>query len=283
VTERVLVCPFEPALLARLRGRAVVLQLDDVAQLDEAAACAGQHDLRLQCLQVRTLLALTDVHPRVAWTWPLALHVPRMGPVLDFLKLLPVLHQLNLRVALPSDDLASYRDLRIMASLGLTCVVDFRPTVHWDELADLMTYALLSPVPHGSVSPFHDVADAYAPRQRTDFGRVYFEDPAVYLHVDRQGRVALTAAALAAGQFIAQDAAGLTDVEALPAYREHAERWRQVFLAKDGCAACAGWRVCLAKFAPPQGPGCSEFFTELMDVVERQQRVARPRKTVWRP
>lgn len=283
MTERALVCPFEPALLGRLRGRRVVLQLDDVARVDEAAACARDHDVQLVCLQVRCATALTQVPWRVEWTWPLALHAPRMGPVLDFLKLLPVLHQLNVRLALPSDDLASYRDLRIMASLGLSCVVDFGAAVHWDELADLMTYALLGPVPHGSVSPFHDVADAYSPRQRTDFGRVYFDDPAAYLHVDRQGRVALTAAALAAGQFVADDAAALPDVEALPAYREHAEKWRQVFLEKDGCASCAGWRVCLAKFAPPQGPGCSEFFTELMGVVERQQALLKPRKTVWRP
>jgi hypothetical protein len=175
---------------------------------------------------------------------------------------------LDLRLFLPgtSENLLA---LRLAASLGVPGGVELVEAVDWTALSDLATYALLGLVPHAPISPFAEIADRYVATGRTDFGHVYLDDPTRYLHLDAEGRVALGAADLAAGRFVAERPEDLA-LQDHPAYRERVEGWRTLFLEPDGCAWCPGFRICLGRLRG-LGEGCAAFCEDLMDVVERHQ------------
>jgi hypothetical protein len=285
VTSRILVCPFDRRLLETLRGWRVVLRLPDAAELGDAIAVAGASGVELHCVAIESDAAVS-AHPyEGAWKEaPIALHAPRLGPFRELVGLLPRIRKLDIRIFLPTDDPESLRSLRILSSLDVPCGLVFGDRVDWEELADLMTYALLPLVPNGPISPFAEVAERYTPKAYTDFGHVYFDDPSRYLHLGEDGRVALSAADVAAGEFLADRVDELNGLEDHPAYRARVGGWRSsYFLDAEGCASCPGFRVCLGRVAHLKDDegGCSAFFAELMDVVEQHQTRA-PRST-WQP
>jgi hypothetical protein len=286
VTGHTLVCPYDEALLASLRGQRVVINVDDVTELAAARQAAERSELEVVCLAAHTELPLAAVPFEEGWLdWPIALHAPRLGRFRELVGCLPLLRRLDLRVFLPTDQTDCYRDLRILSSLGLSCAVDFRTQVDWEALTDLMTYALLGLVPRGPISPFVEIADTFAAGQRADCGRVYFDDPATYLHLDRSGRVALTAALAAQGEFLADRPEACANLDADPAYLEHQQAWRRVFLEPEGCAWCPGWRACSGRLVSFRngGQACRDFAVELMQVAEARPSGEKRRQSVWQP
>lgn len=291
-STRFLVCPLDDELLVRCAGRSVVLQIDHSDQVPAAREAAGRIGFHLHCLHLRSGAPLTAIPVSADWRGtPLALEVQRIGPLPALFAMLRPLRELDLRVYLSTDEARNYVGLRILASLGIECALVFGATVDWVQLTDLMTYALLGQVPHAAIDPFAHIAHYYAPQHRTDCGAVYFDDPARYLHLDRQGRVALDRADLMAGRFVLQrvEELGQLELEELEAYRLRAGAWRDRFLEGDRCARCQGWRVCLGRLAhtlpPGDAPGeCGPFCAELLEVLEQHQALHRgPTRQVWRP
>lgn len=287
MTPHVLVCPNHEPLLQRLGGRQLVLRVTDAREMNEAVRCSQQYNLQVQCywLTSQVPLAALDLPPEHQ-DQPLAVYVPELGPFPEFIPRLPELRGMNLRVYLPLCCRENYTNLRILSSLGIASAVIFRePEPDWENLSDLMTYALLGMVPHAHIEPFHYIATHYDTSKPMDFSAVYFDDPRRYLHVNEQGWVALTSKDLEAQNFILGDLQGLDAMAEQEAYLNRLEAWRELFLAPEGCAYCPGWRVCLGKFRGTAGanPGCREFFTELMEVAEQYQALQKQKKSLWLP
>lgn len=287
MTSRILVVPYRPELLERLPGRCVVVCVDRLEDISRAAADAQRLQVLLHCVKVRLSAPLASIPFQEAWrAVPLALFVPSLGRVRDLAKLLPVVRLLNLRVYLPAGRAESFTAIRILSSLGVETAVDFfdDPPL-WELASDLAGYALLGLAPRAPIEPFQLLSTQYRPDGATDFGAVYFDDPSRYLHLDESGRVAVSAAELAAGRFLAEDAALPEKPEDAPGYSTYVNRWRSIFLEPDGCAYCEGWRVCRGRYASQarHDQSCRGFFSELMDLVEQKQALKTGEKVTWRP
>jgi hypothetical protein len=219
---------------------------------------------------------------------PLAVMAPALGPFRDLARHLDRLRTLNLRVYLPCGHPENLAGLRILASVGIHCCADFRNGgTDWEALADLATYAVLERTPHAAMEPFAFIAANYPTAHRLDWGRVIFDDPGHFLHLDGDGRVALSQAELAEGRFVAHS---LSEIEApaeFPPIRERLRSWRHYFVDNHPCASCGGWRICLGKFSQDlaANAGCAEFFLEMMDLVRQHTalQVAPEERRIWQP
>jgi hypothetical protein len=283
MSRHILVCPFRNDVLSRLRGRALVVRTGELGEIPRVAGEVRGLNSPLHCVMAYSGGYLSDVPFQEDWQGiPIALSVKGIGHFPGFANKLTLMRLLNLRVYITLGRKESYTDLRILSSLGIASTAVFGVGgVDWEALGDLMVYALLGRVPHAPVEPFHYIAEHYEAGRRTDFGSVYFDDPERYLHVSDEGFVALSTRDLAAGRFIAEDASQL-DLGRCPAYTERLGAWKELFLRRQECSFCQGWRVCLGKFLNTQGhPGCREFFVELMEVVEQYKSMQEDRKQLW--
>ena len=284
--HHIVVCPADAALLRRLASRAVVLRVASLEAIDRAVDDAKQAETLLHCVVVESRHPLGLLTLEERWKdVPIALAVPSFGRLRDVVRLLPLIRQMNIRISLPADSAESLTGLRILSSWGVACMATpGSGSIPWDRFSDLGTYALFGLVPHGSIEPFDYLAKHYAANARTDFRGVWFEDPARFVHMDASGRFAFSSGELAAGDFAGLipdevDGIGESDV-----YRERLESWRRVFLDKDGCASCPGWRICLGAFQDRAhtDPRCRDAFAELLDEIERHQTTARKeRRELW--
>lgn len=286
MTSHILVCPFNENLLQLIKGRSLVLRANQVEEISSVVQYIKSGQIHIHCLWVHTAVPLASIAFQQDWLdIPLALYVPGPGCLRDLIRQLPLLRQLNIRVYLPTDLEENYTGLRILSSLGIESSLVFKkPGLNWELLSDLMTYALLGLIPHAPIEPFNYIASHYDRHRRTDYSAVYFEDPSRYLHLDEEGYIALSPKDLAVGNFIGH-ITELGDLDQCAAYNKRLEGWRDFFLETDGCAYCQGWRVCLGKFVDVRqsNPGCQQFFTELMDVVEQHQSLRNGNRVIWQP
>jgi hypothetical protein len=278
-----LVC--DRALIDRLDGRTVCVRVGAATDIAAAAADARQRNT-LSCVICNSQVPLEDIEIEDSWrNIPIALIVPAVGRFRNIARKAATLRSLNLRVFLPSDarNLAGARQL---ASLGIPVCLTFDSTPDWDALADLMTYALLGLVPHAPVDPFHTIAEVYRQTSRgEDWGRVWFDDPARYLHLDAAGRVALSRRDLEAGKFITDVPFQLDSPDVTRAIRQGREAWRDRFAEDHFCARCPSWRLCRARFCEGKAEpdGCQAFFSEMAEVLDRRRNTSPKPAAKWQP
>ena len=158
----------------------------------------------------------------------------------------------------------------------------------YNDSHDLMTYALLGPVPHAPIDPFQTIADGYRQTSRSgDWGRVFFDDPSHYLHLDAEGRIALSRRDLKAGNFVADDLSKLDSPEVERAVEERTEAWRNLFAEDHFCARCKAWRICRARLRDGKAApdGCDAFFREMEEVIERRRNKPGSNRSAekWQP
>jgi len=267
----------------------VVVRVDDPENIVDAASRVQRTGNQLSCVICDSVRPLSAITPAESWAGiPVALFVPEVGRLRDLTATIHRTRDLDVHVYLPAARPENLVSLRILASLNVpSCATFGAEPPDWEALADLMTYALLGPIPHVPIDPFEYIADHYAPDRWTQWDAVTFSDPRRYLHLDAESRVALSHDDLLAGAFIADDLGALDDIERHPAFVERAGRWRRFFAECTQCSCCPGWRVCQGMFVHTveRAPGCSAFFTELMDVVEqhnaKRRQTRQPNR--WRP
>ncbi|MBF0537069.1 MAG: hypothetical protein HQL03_02325 [Nitrospirae bacterium] len=285
MNTHIIVCPFNGDTLSRLAGGAVVVNIADVYEIERVYHESVRFKNKLHCVRVYTDIPLDCIEFRQEWRdIPVALYAPTLGRFTQFVRLLPILRQLNIRVYLPVATSQDIIWLRVLSSLGISTAINFDDGVcDWDALCDLMTYALLGRVPHATIEPFTYIATHYAPNQRTDFGAVYLDDPSRSLHMDDTGCVALTNSDLLKKDFIADDIRAIGDITQNERYNQWQQSWRQVFLRPDGCAWCGGWRLCQGRFHKDSNDnaGCKKFFIELMDIAKQHQDLRNKKRELW--
>ena len=282
-----LVCPNEPALLERLEGRTLCVCVDSPDEIVAAAKRAGRRN-RLHCVICDCATPIEDIKIEASWRGiPIALRAPSTGRFRALSGKLRALRSLNLRVFLACDR-ANLVGARLLASLGIPVCVEFGAAPDWNALADLMVYALLGIAPHAPIEPFETMAGCYHRTQRSeDWGRAWFDDPASYLHLDADGRVALSRRALVASDFVADDAGALETAAVREAIAARREAWRTLFADNHFCARCKAWRICAGRFrdGKTQPDGCEAFFCETAEAIERRRDKTKKneRAAPWQP
>lgn len=283
-----IVCPPNPSLLQSFTGRTVAVRVNHPGEAPQAAAQVWESGNDLFCVIVESDTPLAQIEFREDQkAIPLAVMAPSWGKFRDLVKLLVMLRDFNLRVYLRCENPENITGLRILSSVGIhTCAV-FDGQTNWEALADLMTYAVLERVPHASMEPFTFIASRYDSFSYLEWGCVYFDDPRDFLHLDAQGRVALSPSDLSQKRFIAPSLSEITAPDEFPAIRERLQAWRHFFVENHPCASCGGWKICLGKFAAniPENQGCSAFFLEMLEVARQHQaRHAQVEEgRIWQP
>jgi hypothetical protein len=281
-----LVCPHERALIDRLEGRTVCVRVDAARDIAAAAADVRRRNT-LSCVICESV-PIEDIEIEDDWQGvPIALMAPSVGRFRNVAKKAAALRKLNLRIYLPceADNLTG---ARLLASLGIAVCIDFGAAPDWEALADLMTYALLGPVPHAPIDPFQTIADGYRQAARSDdWGRVFFDDPSRTLHLDAEGRIALSRRDLKAGDFVACDLSKLDSAEVKHAIEQRLDAWRNLFAEDHFCARCEAWRICRARMCDGKAApdGCDAFFHEMAEVIERRRGKPESNRPAekWRP
>ena len=283
----IIVCPANPPLLRRLAGRTLAPRVKRVDQAAAAAAQVTEAGASLFCVIVHAAQPMAALEfPQALKDVPLAIMAPTMGRFRDLAQRLGSLRGFNLRVFLPCDKPENFVALRVLSSLGIPSGAVFGADTDWDDLADLMTYAVLGRVPHAPMDPFSYIVSRYQPASYLNWGASIFDDPTRFLHLDGKGRVALSEAELRRRCFVADSLDGIAEADDLPAIGDRAQAWRGFFAENHPCTACPGWKLCLARFATgPAAPdrGCAAFFEEMIEVALRAQAltVARPEHRTW--
>lgn len=280
-----LVCPFNEELITYFGRRQLVVNVQELDHLISARQVVEHSGNHLRCVRLFLpgLLAELPAHPDITGI-PLALYVRGAGPFARLAHHLSWLRALDLRVFLALNEPEDYVAARILASLGVpTTVVPETAAMDWEALADLAAYALLGRGSRAPLEPFFSMSANFQPTALFQAGPLYFQDPARFLHLSAEGRVALSEADLAEGRFVADHCRELESVPHKPAYQERLRQWREPFLRFEGCSVCPAWRSCLGwwgRFAADHRQ-CREFVTELMDLLERRARSPRREKQLW--
>lgn len=266
-----IVCPDSEILLQKFTGLSVALKINNCNPLAGGVEKVRKSGNHLFCVILESERSLSDLefaehHKGI----PLAVMVPSVGRFRDLTKHLDLLRDLNLRVYLPCDNADNLTSLRILSSVGIHCCADFRNgRTDWESLTDLATYAVLGRVPHAAIEPFAFIVSNYNSAKYVDWGRVIFDDPRHFLHLDEQGRVALSPAELAEKHFVAGSPNEIEAPDEFPPIRERMLSLRHFFTDNHPCAFCAGWKICLGKFSDDlsENAGCAKFFAEMIDLV----------------
>jgi hypothetical protein len=260
--------------------------VDDAGRAAEAADEVARSGNELFCVIIESSVPLQEIElAEDLRRTPLAIMSPSMGRFQNASAKIKAWRNFNLRVYLPCDLAANITALKILSSLGVqTCALFGSGLEDWESLGDLMTYAVLGLFPHAPIEPFYFIADNYEAGDYLDWGALYFDDPKRFLHLDGDGRVALSRAELEKGHFIAES---LAECDVVAAARERTRAWTPYFLNNHFCSQCPGWKVCLGKFSAllPEGRGCSEMFAAMVEVARHYKRLKTPpsEMQVWRP
>jgi hypothetical protein len=260
--------------------------VDDAGRAAEAADEVARSGNELFCVIIESSVPLQEIElAEDLRRTPLAIMSPSMGRFQDASAKIKAWRSFNLRVYLPCDGADNMTAFKILASLGVqSCALLGSGHEDWECLSDLMTYAVLGLFPHAPIEPFSFIADNYEAGDYLDWGALYFDDSKKFLHLNGDGRVALSRAELEKGHFIA---GSLAECDVVAAARARTRAWTTYFLENHACSRCLGWKVCLGKFSAflPEGHGCSELFAAMVEVARQYQRLkALPSEMqVWRP
>ena len=272
----ILVCPFDENLISKLNQKAVILRTDRFEDIPRMRNCVNPSN-QLLAVVVRTDLPLTRIPYHESWgNIPIVIYASDLGPLREFLSKYDLVMKLNLNIFMPSSEEKTYTNLHILSSLKIYGGIRFDPgRVDWEQVNDLMHYALYAKTNHAPIEPFSYVARNYHPRQYLDFSSVYFDDPSKYLHVNGQEQIAFSDGELRQGRFFAEGLASLVTLEDNEAYQQRLRAWQEYFLQPGGCSSCEAWRICLGKFAESAKPAesCRKFFSELMDASEFHNKI----------
>jgi hypothetical protein len=166
-----------------------------------------------------------------------------LGAVRDLVGMLPLLKKLNVKFFFNGAVAQHYEAAQILSSLGIYSGIVINENADWEKLTDLMYYALCGKVAHAPIEPFQFVYDMYERNRLVNYGVAFFEDEENFLH-ERD-------------DFFSTESAEIQ--------RKH----RKFFYEATDCGACAGWRICLGKYATLEDKsGCRSFTAEWLQVMD---------------
>ena len=229
--------------LVSLKGRIIVVETSRVNDITTIAKAAQKNNY-LFCIKLHINQEITSIPFVQEWRKiPLVFYPSGLGEVRDLIRLLPILKKLNITFFLDCRKSKHYEDVQTLSSLGIRSGIIIDKTADWEKLTDLMYFALCGKIPHARIEPFQYLYDIYDRNTFMNYGAVFFEDPMVFRY------------------FTTRDTKG--------AQGAPRKSWNDFFYETRSCASCAGWRICLGKYAGLEDKtGCKDFTVKLLNLIE---------------
>ena len=276
---------FDENLISKFNGENILITSDSFNLLNRTYDVVNQNN-KLVNVTVYTQSALTSIKFLENWNRiPLALYLPSMGSYRMFFHMLPVLRQMNLRIYLPVSNNQNIIDVQMMASLGIFAGIYFdKKPINWEKVKELAFYSQYSKSQHAPVEPFHHISSKYKSDETLDFNAVYYNDPNQFLHINNEGKVALTYQLLKEGKFALESYLQINTLKENEDFVNYNTAWQRHFLDKTTCSYCPAWRICMGKFESSidAEKSCQQLFVEVLEGAENhQEKNKRKPEKVW--
>ncbi len=275
----------DAGLSKRLDVEKVVLVFDKLEDTLESGS-SHEREQSLHCVIVREARNLDLLtFEGIEHALPIALFVPAVGSIRIAISRAKVYSAFNLRIFLPALPRENLVHARILASLGIEMAVVIpqeEKDLPWDEISDLMHYAVYSPSRKGSIEPFERFVTRGDTQGVTAFGSPWFDDPERFIHIDAQGRLAFSKRDLEEGHFLQTRPEELSNLHQNEEYQGNLKRWQASFLRNSKCSYCAAWSACQGAYIEScsHDPRCEAFFSEMVEALDfRSQN--RGRTKIW--
>jgi radical SAM protein with 4Fe4S-binding SPASM domain len=280
-----LVLNFDENLISKFNGEEIIITTDSFNLLNRTYDVVNQQN-KLLNVTVFFQGAFTSIKFLENWAKiPLAIYVSSLGSYRMFFHMLPLLRKMNLRIFLPASNNQNLIDVQMIASLGMFSGIYFdKKAVDWDKMKELGLYAQFSKSQHAPIEPFHHISTKYNSEEKLDFNTVYYNDPTQFLHINSEGKVALTNPLLKEEKYVLDSFQKINTLKDTEEYNNYTTAWQRHFLEKTTCSYCPAWKICLGKFEDTidEQKSCQQFFIEIMDGAEihKEQHKRKPEK-VW--
>ena len=270
MSKKIIVMDYHEALISRMQKQILAVRVSEPELVLHASNRVNDRNT-LFCLLYEYNGSLVDMPFSEEWeSIPMALFVEEMGDFTALAGRLPVLRKMNIKVYMSSAREESYRELKILASLGVHgCLIIDSGCVDWNRVSDLMHYVIYTRTRHANIDPFSHIVKKHRKDIRTDYNYVYFNDPGHFLHMGAGEEIALSHDHLRNGDFLDRGIDCLEKIDKNKKYVAYMNQWQEDFIKTRTCSFCAGWRVCLGKFSENENlEECSKFFTEMLEAVD---------------
>lgn len=274
MSEHILVCPFDEKLLAKLQQKTLVINTDNFRIIPYINQEVNRNNI-LRAIKIQSPIPLSNIPFQKAWKdIPIVIYALKFGNYKELLPKLHLIRKLNIRIFLSSDNFANFLYLRILSSLRIECGLLFgRNPVDWDEVNDLMHYAVYSRTNHAPIEPFHQIVSNYRSTELQEYNSIYFDNSAHFIHVNENEQIALTSGEAENGQYIATGLDSLPQIIDDHGNGNETKEWQDILLERNECSFCKAFRICFMKSAQNSIPrnGCKHFFSDLMDAADFYQ------------
>lgn len=260
----------DETLISRLSGYAIVSRISDLEEIERVERSIHT-PTKLHCVVFEDrYCSLSSLEFKKEWEGiPLHLFIGSIGDFFAFSEKIKMLRQLSIRIFLYADHLQSITDVRILSSLGIyTGLVLPQDFTFWDELDDLISYAIYGRANHAPIEPFGYFCSNYNNSICLDPREVYFNSPKKFIHVDVNENIALNREDLLNKKFVAHGVENIAGLRMNEAFLENAHAWQNYFLLENGCAYCPAWRICQGYFDSSDNQMCRDININLLEAVE---------------
>jgi hypothetical protein len=223
--------------LKELKNRTLVVEIDAVEKI-EPMFRAVTVDNHLLCINVHINQDITAISFQKEWrSIPLVFFLSGLGSIRELIFQYPILKKLNIKFFFESKKKQNYEAVQTLSSLGIGSGIIISEDADWNKLCDLMYFALCSKHPHAPIEPFQFLYDLYDKNSFLDYGIVFFNNRSLFKNMNLK--------------------------------RKFEKSWNQFDYTTETCSSCAGWRICLGKFAGMKDKtGCSDFTVKLLNLIE---------------
>jgi len=258
-------------ILSQISNYKLVIKLKDISRLDNIENYVKKNNNSIYAIVIEIeLLETLNLSFLKTTTLPLILNIKKISNTYDILDNIDILRKKNIKIFLSSDYKENILNLQILSSLGCYCGFRFNNLdINWEALTDLMYYALIGRVKHGTIEPFQYIASSYKNTELTDFDTVYFNNIYKFIHINSQQELFLN-------DKMTEEYKINLNLNSLDAignefnFKKIKNNWHTFFYELNDCCTCAGWRICIGKFANySHKERCKTLFSEMIDIIEQ--------------
>lgn len=266
------VCDYNWPIENELKGSSVIVNINRLGDIRHITDGMGS-DSSIKAFIYREpfgSLETVDIDPAWADT-PIVMYLNHLGKFRNVADKVEQLKGMNITIIFTGAQAQACVDAQILSSLGIHSGVELTPDSELSEsLLDLMTYYFYSRLPHAPIEPFATMAHYYTGNNYVSPSLLQLENPARYVHIDAQHRMAFTRAGLLAGNTLEHTADNITSQQLDTEAQRFSDRWQQWFIESHPCTFCPAFRVCKSFFYKEGADTtrCREVMSELLESIE---------------
>lgn len=251
--------PWNPEVL--LRGECIMVKVDCFEAIDYISHLVSSPTKIEGFIWEDRNASLESVNINPQWSKiPVILRIGRIGRFAEVSNKLSLIKHLGIKVLFYANSPVIYRDIQILASLGISTGLFFEEEMPMsDEIKDLVAYAFYSPIKHGTIEPFHTMELLYCGENYVSPKDASYEDSSRYIHINEKLEMAKSARNLKEGHFIGKGQKVIYDI--YHGLEQPEREWQNFFIQSHPCSFCPAFRICSGYFSEVD---CDESHKDLM-------------------